>query len=122
MSLAYVGIVEESVSLENVLWLSLHTKKKLAYDHNLMLEDAKKYIKDHMFLSTIMLHFMEEEFVVSDFKKLFEGLLGEELDKRNFYKFLERLPMKFTDKMKSSGRGRPAQICKKTKETSSFFL
>lgn len=121
VALAHVGIMEKCDEDYGLTWYPLFKKVHLAYDHNKMLEDTVAYLKSHMFVSVVALHFLPKTFVISDLKSLFDYVTGEVVDKRNFYKLLELFPIEATKELKSEGRGRPAQIYKK-KAFKGFFL
>lgn len=121
VSLVYIGVLSNLEDGVGIDWLPLHSTKKLAYDHNKVLTDARAFLKEHLFISTIMLDFVGGEFVIKDLKKLAEYIKGGEIDKRNFYKFLDKLPIQMTKRMQSIGRGRPAQVYKRL-QNKSFFL
>lgn len=121
VSLAHIGILSSYEGDYNLEWHPLFKKVVLAYDHNLMIKDTIEYIRTHLFISVVALHLMPFTFIISDLKNLFDYIKGEEIDKRNFYKFLESYPIEETKDIKKSGRGRPAQVYKK-KVYKQFFL
>lgn len=121
VSLAHIGIVEDSAEDHGLEWLPLNKKVKLAYDHEHIVKDAITYLREHAYISSIMLNFMKDEFVISELKNAFESVLGTEVDKRNFYKFINELPIKQTNKERKLQKGRPAQVFKKAKKMD-FFL
>ncbi len=121
IAIAYLGIMENVTDELGVTWLPIHNLRRLAYDHNEMLDDMLTYMKNHLFVTNIALHFMPKEFTIAKLKTLYEYLLGHEIDKRNFYKFVEELPIRTTSKLTKEGRGRPAMLYKKL-PTKSFFL
>lgn len=57
---------------------------KLAYDHLEILERAILYLKYRMMKSTIVSSFMPDEFTLPELQKVYECILGRELDRRNF--------------------------------------
>lgn len=57
---------------------------KLAYDHLEILERAILYLKYRMMKSTIVSSFMPDEFTLPELQKVYECILGKELDRRNF--------------------------------------
>lgn len=121
VSLAHIGIIEDSKEDHGLEWLPLGKKVKLAYDHNHILDDAITYLREHAFISSVLLNFMKDEFVISELKAVFDNVLGKEVDKRNFYKFLDELPVKPTTKERKLLKGRPAKVFKKAKKIP-FFI
>lgn len=57
---------------------------KLAYDHLEILERAILSLKYRMMKSTIVSSFMPDEFTLPELQKVYECILGKELDRRNF--------------------------------------
>lgn len=121
VTLAHIGIIEDSENDFGLEWLPLNKKTKLAYDHNHIVEDAIKYLREHAFISSILLNFVADEFVISELKSVFDSILGKEVDKRNFYKFLDELPVSATRKERKLQKGRPAKVYKKAKKLP-FFI
>jgi 8-oxo-dGTP diphosphatase len=121
VSLAHIGIIDHGDQDYGLQWIPLEKKVKLAYDHNHILEDAVRYLREHAFISSILLNFVKDEFVISELKNTFDAILGKEVDKRNFYKFLDELPVKATMKERKLLKGRPAKVYKKAKKIP-FFL
>jgi len=122
ISIAYIGIMDKITHEgKNVSWVPLCGVSRLAYDHNEMQKDVLTYMHDHLFITNIALHFMPKEFTIAELKKVFDYLLGKTIDKRNFYKFAEELPIQSTKKVTTEGRGRPAMLYKKL-STNGLFL
>lgn len=121
VSLAHIGIIENSDNDYGLQWYPLAKKTKLAYDHDHIIADAITFLREHAYISSIMLNFMKDEFVISELKNAFDSVLGKEVDKRNFYKFIEELPIKQTTKERKLQKGRPAKVFKKAKKIP-FFL
>ncbi|HXK38180.1 MAG TPA: hypothetical protein VJ579_03885 [Candidatus Paceibacterota bacterium] len=121
VSLAHIGIIENSDKDYGLEWYPLNKKLKLAYDHDHIIADAIKFLREHAYISSILLNFVKDEFVISELKNAFDSVLGKEVDKRNFYKFIEELPIKPTNKERKLQKGRPAKVFKKAKKVQ-FFL
>ncbi len=121
VSLAHIGIIADAETDHGLMWRPLNEKVKLAYDHNAILADAIKFLREHAFISSVMLSFVKNEFVISELKSAFDAVLGKEVDKRNFYKFLEELPIKATKRERKFQKGRPAKVFKKSKKIP-FFI
>lgn len=114
IAIAYVGIMDDIVKTgTETVWLPLRSVGRLAYDHNEMQKDILTYMQEHLFITSIALRFMPKEFTIAQLKALYEYLLGKDIDKRNFYKFIEGLPIKETGRLAKEGRGRPAMLYKK---------
>ena len=124
ISIGYIGIMNSvAPSTHETRWVPLHHKEHYAYDHNEMLLDMQEYMKHHLYTTTIALRFMPKEFTIATLQTLYEYLLGKVVDKRNFYKFVEELPIESTGVRTTEGRGRPAMLYKKLpKADKEFYL
>ena len=71
-------------------WIELNqVSKDLAFDHNLILEEGLKYLReqlDHQLITSLL----PSKFTLSQFQRLYEILLDEKLDKRNFRKNISK--------------------------------
>jgi 8-oxo-dGTP diphosphatase len=121
VSLAHIGIIENSDNDYGLEWYPLDKKLKLAYDHDHIIADAIMFLREHAYISSILLNFVKDEFVISELKNAFDSVLGKEVDKRNFYKFIDELPIKPTNKERKLVKGRPAKVFKKAKKIP-FFI
>ena len=61
--------------------------------------------------STIALQFMPEKFTLSELQQVYEIILGEKLDKRNFRKRVQSFDcIEFTGQERRNGSHRPARL------------
>ena len=71
-------------------WVELSkVSTDLAFDHNMILDKGIKYLKDqidHQLISNLL----PSKFTLSQLQNLYEILLGEKLDKRNFRKHISK--------------------------------
>tara|TARA_B100000902_G_scaffold369610_1_gene393979 strand:- start:529 stop:1206 length:678 start_codon:yes stop_codon:yes gene_type:complete len=71
-------------------WIELsQVSEDLAFDHNLILEKGLKYLReqlDHQLISNLL----PSKFTLSQLQRLYEILLDEKLDKRNFRKNISK--------------------------------
>jgi 8-oxo-dGTP diphosphatase len=92
-------------------WVELSkVSKDLAFDHNLILEKGLKYLReqlDHQLISNLL----PDKFTLSQLQRLYEILLDEKLDKRNFRKNIskESLIIK-TDEKQQGVAHKPAHL------------
>ena len=72
-------------------WIELSkVSKDLAFDHNEILDEGIKYLRDqidHQLISNLL----PSKFTLSQLQKLYEILLDEKLDKRNFRKNISKI-------------------------------
>jgi len=92
-------------------WVELSkVSKDLAFDHNLILEKGLKYLREqlnHQLISNLL----PDKFTLSQLQRLYEILLDEKLDKRNFRKNIskESLIIK-TDEKQQGVAHKPAHL------------
>ena len=96
---------------ENVSWFGLKELPDLAFDHKEILKMAHERLIAKLDYSTIGLQFMPKIFTLSELQHVFEVILGEKIDKRNFRKRILSLNLiKETGKERKAGAHRPAKL------------
>ena len=84
---------------------------KLAFDHNKIVQKAKQRLVAKLDYSTLAFQFMPKEFTLTELQEVYETILEEEVDKRNFRKWVLALEsIEETDKERRDGRHRPAKL------------
>lgn len=93
ITVAYLALVkmdefmpEASSFAERVFWQELETLPSLAFDHNRILEEALDRLRDDFMNHRTGFELLPERFTLGQIQKLYEIILGKELDKRNFRK------------------------------------
>ena len=98
---------------EGVSWFGLHELPKLAFDHRDILEMAHRRLVDKLDYSTIAFQFMPKSFTLTELQHVYETILGEPLDKRNFRKRILGLGLvSETGRTRKEGAHRPAKLYK----------
>lgn len=118
ISVAYYALVpSEKLQLrtaydtEAVGWFALNELEPLAFDHNEMVQVAHQRLAAKLAYSTIALQFMPEKFTLSELQKVYERILNEKLDKRNFRKRVLALDqIDQTQEVRRNGSHRPARL------------
>jgi len=83
----------------------------LAFDHKRILEMAHERLTAKLDYSTIAFKFMPRDFTLSGLQHVYEVILRENVDKRNFRKRILSLNLiKETGKDKRDGAHRPAKL------------
>lgn len=93
ITVAYLALVkmddfqpEASSFAESVFWQELETMPSLAFDHNIILNEALDRLRDDFVNHRTGFELLPELFTLGHIQKLYEIILGKELDKRNFRK------------------------------------
>jgi 8-oxo-dGTP diphosphatase len=92
-------------------WWPVNELPELAFDHQEILEHARHRLRYKVRGSAIALRFLSPEFTLTELQQVHEAILGQELDKRNFRKWLTSLPyLRATGRMRRGGQHRPAEL------------
>ncbi|MFK7786173.1 MAG: NUDIX domain-containing protein [Crocinitomicaceae bacterium] len=76
---------------KSVVWKPLSEIEDLAFDHFEILTQARKTLQARIKLKPIGFNLLPEKFTLSQLHKLYEAILGRELDKRNFRRKMMKL-------------------------------
>ena len=117
VAVAYIGLLNDKdvQDLEKATvktaWRSVDSKEKLAYDHNEITKVAIERLRSKIIYTDIAKHLIGEEFTLSDLQKVYESILGEVMDKRNFRKRILSLGILYdTKRTVKKGVMRPATL------------
>jgi 8-oxo-dGTP diphosphatase len=92
-------------------WHSCQKLPPLAFDHRMIVDDAFKDLRYEIQTTNIASQLLPERFSLTDLQKVYESILGMNLDKRNFRKRIASLDiLKPTKETKMEGAHRPAQL------------
>jgi len=93
-----------------VAWLPFDRLPDLAFDHADIITKAHERLVAKLDYSSIALQFMPELFTLSELQAVYQTLLNDELDKRNFRKRILSLDIiEDSGEQKRNGRHRPAR-------------
>lgn len=102
-----------STDAEAVGWFSMDELPELAFDHNKIVDMAHQRLVAKLDYSTIAFQFMPDEFTLSELQDVYEIILREEMDRRNFRKWMLALDqIKETGGERREGAHRPAKLYK----------
>lgn len=94
----------------DVGWHAFDELPELAFDHDQIIEMAHRRLVAKLDYSTIAFQFMSDTFTLSELQCVYETLLNQPLDKRNFRKRILSLDLiKETGKLRRTGKHRPAR-------------
>ncbi|WP_160069552.1 NUDIX hydrolase [Sphingobacterium bovisgrunnientis] len=72
-------------------WFDVNDVPELAFDHNDILSLGLKKLKRNLNYSTAPFELLSEKFTLTQLQQIYEAILGETLDKRNFRKRMSNL-------------------------------
>lgn len=118
ISVAYIAIVradiqELRVSDESadVRWFPVRALPvKLAFDHDLILSYALSRLRSKLEYTTLAFQLLPEVFSILELKHIYEQILGEKLDKGNFYRKIKEAGILEETSLMREGRGRPTRL------------
>lgn len=114
VSLAYYALIniqahnEKLIKQHSAQWFKVSHYPKLIFDHNQMVEEAIKRLRYKASVQPMGFELLPEKFTMRQLQKLYETILNQKLDKRNFHKKMNALDLliKLEEKdMTSSKKG-----------------
>lgn len=103
--------LQSSNDASNAQWKDSDALPPLAFDHKDIITDALQELKFLIQTTNIAYQILSKKFTLSEMQRLYECVLGTELDKRNFRKKIAELDLvKETGEMKRDGAYRPAML------------
>ncbi|MGD2081811.1 MAG: NUDIX domain-containing protein [Chromatiales bacterium] len=91
-------------------WFPVDALPELAFDHREIIALARRRLKAKLHYSTIAFQLMPECFTLGELQRVYEVLLDEPQDKRNFRKWMLGLDqIEETGELRHNGRSRPAR-------------
>ncbi len=98
---------------EDVAWFNIKKTPKLAFDHRKIIELAIKRLRGKITYEPVGFELLDKEFPFSDLEKLYQTLLDQEIDRRNFKKKIMSLGiLEELDATLQRKAGRPARLYK----------
>lgn len=104
VSVAYYGLiplqghpVRAATDAANAAWFAVSDPPRLAFDHEAILETAHGRLKGKVRYQPIGFELLPEKFKLSQLQLLYEAILEQQLDKRNFRKKI--LGMRFLEEL-----------------------
>jgi 8-oxo-dGTP diphosphatase len=120
VAVAYYGLVKKSdfhlyasTDAEDAKWFQWNNLPELAFDHADILKLAMLRLRSKIRYEPIGFELLDDKFAFSELHKLYESLIGNEVDRRNFKKkFLQLNILTELDEKVSEGKGRPGSLFK----------
>jgi 8-oxo-dGTP diphosphatase len=113
---AYVGVVHHKkfpASLFTSEWKLFPAQRlpKLGFDHDRIMEYALERLRHKINYTTIVHELLEKAFTLSDLQQVYEIILNQKMDKRNFRKKMLLLGiLKDLASVRKEATGRPARL------------
>ena len=119
ISVAYYALINFDeydrirVMEHNAQWISIHEMPQLGFDHPSMIEKARELIRRKLTHEPIGFNLLPKLFTLTQLQSLYETILGENIDKRNFRKRIaENCCIEKTDQIDKTSSRRGASLYK----------
>lgn len=100
ITIAYFSLVniheyapQASSFAKSAAWIPLNEIDELAFDHSDILQTSLKKLKNKIRIQPVGFNLLPDKFTLSQLQKLYEAILGRELDKRNFRRKMLKLQL-----------------------------
>ncbi|MBK9710766.1 MAG: NUDIX hydrolase [Kouleothrix sp.] len=118
ISVAYIALVSAdkqtlraSDESTDVRWFPVRRLPgPLAFDHDAILATAMDRLRSKLEYTTLAFQLLPEVFSILELKYTYEQILGEKLDKGNFYRKIKDAKVLEDTGMRREGRGRPTTL------------
>ncbi|NNJ08712.1 NUDIX hydrolase [Chloroflexales bacterium ZM16-3] len=118
ISVAYIALVRfdaqhlrVSDESHDVRWFPVSAlPRDLAFDHEQILAFAVSRLRSKLEYTTLAFQLLPELFSILELKHTYEQILGEELDKGNFYRKIKEAGLLEETTQMREGRGRPTRL------------
>ncbi|RZK79980.1 MAG: NUDIX domain-containing protein [Pedobacter sp.] len=112
VSIAYFALIDihkyekQLNNLYHAEWFLLEEAPKLIFDHNQMVEDARKKLRYNASMHPILFELLPKKFTIPQLQNLYEQVYSTRIDNRNFIRKLNstKLLIKLDEKDKSSSK------------------
>lgn len=112
----------KSQRVTDVGWFGVDELPRLAFDHNEIIDFAVSRLRAKAGYSSIIYGLLPEQFRLSDLQKMYEVIMSQKFDKRNFRKrMLASGLLEETGRKELSGAHRPAMLYQFKKRELVFF-
>ena len=81
-----VEIAKDTLKTSNAEWFKIDEVPQLAYDHNEIITEAIRTLKEAILKTDLLKVFFPEGFTLPELQKIYESILNKKLDRRNFRK------------------------------------
>ena len=85
-ALARSGDVQGGDDAAMAQWFAIDGLPQLAFDHDLILQQALRKIREDIYFEPVGFGLLNSEFSIAELQRLYEAILGVRFDRRNFYR------------------------------------
>jgi 8-oxo-dGTP diphosphatase len=118
VSVSYFGLVRPNdfelvarTDAEDVAWFTMDKLPPLGFDHEKIVEMAISRLRGKITYEPVGFELLDKEFPFSDLENLYQTLLDQPIDRRNFKKKISSLGiLEELDRTVQRGAGRPARL------------
>lgn len=118
ISVAYFALANPSqfnlkadTDAKDAQWFPLSKIKKLPFDHKLIIKKALDRARSKLLYQPLGFNLLKSFFPFSDLEKLYQTILGQQIDRRNFRKKIMSYDiLEETGQIEKIGSGRPAKL------------
>lgn len=104
-------VLRVSDETSEVQWFPIRDlPSKLAFDHDQILGYAYSRLRSKLEYTTLAFQLLPDVFSILELKDIYEQILGETLDKGNFYRKIKEAGVLEETSMVREGRGRPTRL------------
>ena len=112
ISIGFIALVNAKHIGQSEDWYNCNELSELAFDHNKIISDAIKYLKDNV-TSLIVKQFMPDKFPLNNLQEVYEIIEGKKYDYRNFRKkMINSSIVQETNEVEKDVSHRPAKLFK----------
>ncbi len=91
ITIAYYSLIDIKhhklqLSHNELHWHSVNDIKELAFDHKLILDSCLSRLQQQVMETPVVFNLLPDKFSLRQLQELYEAILGQELDRRNFRK------------------------------------
>ncbi|MEO1096175.1 MAG: NUDIX domain-containing protein [Bacteroidota bacterium] len=100
--------------ISDIMWFEIGDVPELGFDHNRLLTDSLSKLRDNLRQNLVFGELLPDLFTLKELQELYENILGERLDRRNFRKKILQMGLLVpTNEKKAGVKGGPELYKKK---------